>query len=75
MCVPDVGVLGQIWYKLEEMAEPSMFVDFNTEHRCRNFENVRKWAEKHQLPREEDVDMANLYKMPEMGDRILTAIP
>ena len=26
------------------------FVDFNTQHVCRNFENVREWAEERQLP-------------------------
>lgn len=47
MCMVDVGVLGQVWTFRKE---PSAFVDFNTEHKCRDFEAVRKWAEKRQLP-------------------------
>lgn len=50
MCMVDVGVLGQVWTFRDD---PSAFVDFNTEHKCRDFEAVRKWAEKKQLP--EDV--------------------
>ncbi|KAL4981978.1 hypothetical protein BDW68DRAFT_182986 [Aspergillus falconensis] len=47
MCTIDVGVLGQIWIHPEN---PRPFVDFNTEHVCRNFEDIRAWAESHQLP-------------------------
>jgi hypothetical protein len=32
---------------------PHPFVDFNTKHICRNFEQVREWAEKNQI--EEDL--------------------
>ncbi|OBT95655.1 hypothetical protein VE01_05884 [Pseudogymnoascus verrucosus] len=49
MCAVDVGVLGQVWTFRED---PSAFVDFNTEHKCRNYDAVRKWAEKRQLPEE-----------------------
>lgn len=58
-----------------EMAQPMPFVDFNTEHQCRDFEALRAWAEKHQLPREEDVDLERFYKTPEVGDRVLSEIP
>lgn len=51
MCTVDVGVLGQVWWNREA---PTAFVDFNTRHTCRNFEDVRRWAEKHQLPAEEE---------------------
>ncbi|KAL4995343.1 hypothetical protein BDV10DRAFT_203131 [Aspergillus recurvatus] len=47
MCTIDVGVLGQVWIHPEH---PSPFVDFNTEHVCRNFEDIRAWAEMNQLP-------------------------
>ncbi|KAL6231590.1 hypothetical protein BDW75DRAFT_233492 [Aspergillus navahoensis] len=47
MCTIDVGVLGQVWIHPEN---PSPFVDFNTEHVCRNFEDIRAWAERNQLP-------------------------
>ncbi|KAF1979261.1 hypothetical protein BU23DRAFT_576903 [Bimuria novae-zelandiae CBS 107.79] len=76
MCVPDVGVLGQVWWKSEEMAQPTPFVEFNTEHRCRDFEGVRAWAERHQLPKEEDVDLERFYRMPtRVGDIILSEMP
>ncbi|KFY37250.1 hypothetical protein V494_04831 [Pseudogymnoascus sp. VKM F-4513 (FW-928)] len=47
MCAVDVGVMGQVWTFRKE---PSAFVDFNTEHKCRDYEAVRKWAEERQLP-------------------------
>ncbi|KAF2443712.1 hypothetical protein P171DRAFT_455564 [Karstenula rhodostoma CBS 690.94] len=75
MCVPDIGVLGQVWYKLESMPQPMPFVDFNTEHRCRDFESVRTWAERHQLPDESEVDLEHFYRMPEPGGRIYSEIP
>ncbi|KAF2502890.1 hypothetical protein BU16DRAFT_554922 [Lophium mytilinum] len=74
MCTVDVGVLGQIWYHPEGYPmEP--FVDFHTNHKCRNFEAVRAWAEKHQLPPEENVDMQHFYELPKEGDRIVSEIP
>ncbi|KAL5420268.1 hypothetical protein PMIN03_000095 [Paraphaeosphaeria minitans] len=75
MCVPDIGVLGQVWYKLDSMSQPMPFVDFNTEHRCRDFEGMRAWAERHQLPDERDVDLEQLYRMPEPGAKIYSEIP
>jgi hypothetical protein len=75
MCVPDIGVLGQVWYKLESMPQPMPFVDSNTEHRCRDFEGVRAWAERQQLPVETDVDLERLYRMPEPGGRLYSEIP
>jgi len=47
MCTVDIGVLGQVWW---DPSFPKPFVDFNTQHVCRNFEDVREWAEKRQLP-------------------------
>jgi len=47
MCTVDVNVLGQVWWNRKE---PTAFPDFNTVHRCRNFEAVRQWAEEHQAP-------------------------
>jgi hypothetical protein len=74
MCVPDVGVLGQIWWQPAGESAPMPFVDFNTEHRCRDFEAVRRWAEVHQLPLAEGVDMGSLYQMPEPGDTVYPEI-
>ncbi|KAH8594659.1 hypothetical protein B0O99DRAFT_513547 [Bisporella sp. PMI_857] len=47
MCTVDIGVLGQVWWNKQQ---PTAYPDFNTKHTCRNFEDVRKWAEKHQAP-------------------------
>lgn len=75
MCVVDVGVLGQIWYQPEEEQNPIPFVDFNTKHKCRDFEAVREWAEKQQLPPAETVDMGRFYELPKPGDMIYPEIP
>ncbi|KAF2129162.1 hypothetical protein P153DRAFT_341721 [Dothidotthia symphoricarpi CBS 119687] len=75
MCNPDVGVLGQVWWKPEGEADPMPFVDFNTRHRCRDFEGVRAWAEAHQLRPETEVDMGRFYEMPKPGDTVYSAIP
>lgn len=53
MCTVDVGVFGQIWYRPSGEKNISAFVDFNTPHKCRNYDDVRRWAEERQLP--EDV--------------------
>ncbi|KAF2640645.1 hypothetical protein P280DRAFT_369227, partial [Massarina eburnea CBS 473.64] len=74
MCVTDVGVLGQIWWQ-PDGEHPQPFVDFNTKHRCRDFDAIRRWAQVHQLPPEEDVDMGNFYQMPKAGDTIYAEIP
>ncbi|KAH8821828.1 hypothetical protein F5884DRAFT_769163 [Xylogone sp. PMI_703] len=50
MCTVDIGMLGQVWWN---RTRPHAYPDFNTQHTCRNFEAVRKWAEDHQAP--EDV--------------------
>jgi hypothetical protein len=75
MCNPDVGVLGQVWWQPENQTSPSPFVDFNTVHRCRDYEAVRAWAEAHQLPPEEEVDMSRFYEMPKPGQTVLPEIP
>jgi len=41
MCNIDTGVLGQVWYNPEN---PAAFPDFNTNHKCKNYEEVKKWA-------------------------------
>lgn len=71
MCNVDIGVLGQVWYQPPE-ADIEPFVDFNTVHTCRNFEVVRDWAEKHQLPTETPDDFL---EGPKEGDRIYLEIP
>jgi hypothetical protein len=69
MCTVDVGVLGQVWWDPEE---PKAFVDFNTKHVCRNFEDVRKWAEARQLPEKAPSDYL---QPPKPGQYITPAIP
>ncbi|KAL4948031.1 hypothetical protein BDW69DRAFT_203833 [Aspergillus filifer] len=69
MCTIDVGVLGQVWIHPDH---PSPFVDFNTEHRCRNFEDIREWAERNQLPEHPPMDFL---KPPGEGDRIYEVVP
>lgn len=62
MCTVDVGVLGQVWWNPQQ---PSAYPDFNTRHKCRNFEGVRKWAEAHQAPLDVPPDYL---KPPAYGD-------
>ncbi|CAG8067396.1 unnamed protein product [Penicillium salamii] len=69
MCTVDTGVLGQIWIYPES---PEPYVDFNTVHRCKNFEDVRGWAEKSQLPVDPPSDFL---EPPVEGDRIYDEMP
>ncbi|KAK0114334.1 hypothetical protein ONS95_013826 [Cadophora gregata] len=62
MCTADVGVLGQVWWNREK---PAAYPDFNTRHKCRNFDDIRQWAFEHQAP--EDVP-ADYLKSPRMED-------
>jgi hypothetical protein len=73
MCTVDVGVLGQVWYQPEGKG-PEAFVDFNTVHTCRNFDAIRDWAEKHQLPDVKDIP-PDFLELPKEGDRIWYNVP
>ncbi|GCB21438.1 naringenin,2-oxoglutarate 3-dioxygenase [Aspergillus awamori] len=64
MCTVDVGVLGQVWVHPDH---PEPFVDFNTEHKCRNFEEIRDWAQRNQLPETVPNDFL---QPPKIGDRV-----
>ena len=69
MCQPDTGMLGQVWWDKES---PKAFVDFNTVHKCKDYEGIRRWAEERQLP----VDAPPDYLMrPREGDLIYDEIP
>ncbi|KAH8899461.1 hypothetical protein GQ53DRAFT_777139 [Thozetella sp. PMI_491] len=70
MCTVDVGLLGQVWWNREQ---PRGFPDFNTEHTCRDFEAVRRWAEEHQAP-EEQKQPEGYLRAPRKGD-VLESIP
>ncbi|KAF4618389.1 hypothetical protein G7Y89_g14912 [Cudoniella acicularis] len=69
MCMPNTGVLGQIWW---DRQDPKAFVDFNTEHKCKNFEAIRKWAEERQIP---DTVPEDFLQHPIEGGRIYDAVP
>ncbi|KAH8683158.1 hypothetical protein BGZ60DRAFT_367591 [Tricladium varicosporioides] len=69
MCMPDTGVLGQVWW---DPKAPKAFVDFNTEHKCKNYDAIRQWAEKRQIPEEVPQDFL---QRPIEGGRIYEAIP
>ncbi|KAI3393923.1 hypothetical protein diail_3485 [Diaporthe ilicicola] len=45
MCTADTGVLGQVWFDHES---PTAFPDFNTKHKCKNFDDISRWAVAHQ---------------------------
>lgn len=72
MCTVDIGVMGQVWFQPPMSEYPETYVDFNTQHVCRNFENVRKWAEDHQIPA--DIPDGFL-EAPSEGDRVYHTIP
>jgi len=72
MCTVDIGVLGQVWYQLPGQT-PEAFVDFNTMHICRNFEKIRNWAEKHQLPDAQDAPI-DFLELPKAGDCVWSEI-
>ena len=50
MCHAETGVLGQLWVRQSNTKSPQAFPDFNTRHICKDYETIRKWAEKHQVP-------------------------
>ncbi|KAF4307442.1 hypothetical protein GTA08_BOTSDO03728 [Botryosphaeria dothidea] len=71
MCTVDTGVLGQVWFQPSN-APLEAFVDFNTQHKCRNYEAVRAWAEAHQIPATVPNDFL---QPPQPGDTVYTTIP
>lgn len=73
MCTVDVGVLGQVWYQPPDRPLQA-FVDFNTVHKCRNFDAIRDWAEKHQLPDKENTP-PDFLEAPKDNDRIYYEVP
>lgn len=72
MCTVDIGVLGQVWYQTPGQEYPSAFVDFNTKHVCRNYDDIRRWAEERQMPAETPTDFL---QPPRPGDRIYDHVP
>ncbi|KAG8413451.1 hypothetical protein J3459_015397 [Metarhizium acridum] len=64
MCNVDTGVLGQVWANSEK---PFPFPDFNTNHKCKNYDDVREWAMKLQRPPNDRIPADYLAK-PRPGD-------
>ncbi|TLS25891.1 hypothetical protein PpBr36_07589 [Pyricularia pennisetigena] len=54
MCNVDTGLLGQVWF---DPQKPAAFPDFNTRHKCKNFDAVRQWAETLQAPLADQIPM------------------
>ena len=46
MCNADAGLMSHHWIE----GYPRPYANFNTWHKCRNFEQVLDWAYKHQIP-------------------------
>jgi hypothetical protein len=46
MCNVDTAVLGQVW---ADEQKPFPFPDFNTNHKCKNYDDIRIWAKKLQV--------------------------
>lgn len=68
MCQPDTGVFGA--YFVEDIGEP--FVDFNTKHKCKNFDELKDWVTEHQMTVEE-FEQGTVLQRP--GDVVLPTIP
>ncbi|KAF2424211.1 hypothetical protein EJ08DRAFT_700807 [Tothia fuscella] len=45
MCGADTSIFGQWWVK-----DIGAWVDFNTQHKCKNFDDIRTWVEQNQVP-------------------------
>lgn len=67
MCQPGTGVFGA--YFIEDIGEP--FVDFNTKHKCKNFDDLRDWVMEHQMTVEE-FEQGKVLQRP--GDVVLSTI-
>lgn len=77
MCSVDTGLLGEVWYRPTDpdaSRTPKPFVDFSTQHKCRNFDDIRRWAEERQMPDMETFPEGYL-RMPRAGDRIYDGAP
>ncbi|KAK4187758.1 hypothetical protein QBC35DRAFT_515215 [Podospora australis] len=70
MCNVDTGVLGQVWYSPEEA---TAFPDFKTRHKCKNYDDIRKWAVEMQQPPPESTPED--YLKPPKSEDILPATP
>jgi hypothetical protein len=69
MCTVDIAVLGQVWWNKKI---PTAIPDFNTEHKCRNYDAIRRWAEENQAPENVPEDYL---AWPKSLDDVLETIP
>lgn len=67
-CKPDLGVFGQYWVKDPAQGIDGSFVDFNTNHKCIDWEPVREWVHAHQSLEDMVVELQE-------GDKILDIAP
>ncbi|KAH7077437.1 hypothetical protein FB567DRAFT_596604 [Paraphoma chrysanthemicola] len=76
LCEIDVGVYGYVWFHLPgDRLRPTF--DFNSTHKCRNFEEIREWSEKSQYPSEPLAEEAwmELLEQPKEGDKVWRTFP
>ncbi|KAL0943163.1 tat pathway signal sequence [Colletotrichum truncatum] len=69
MCNFDTGVLGQVWAN----DPPQPFPDFHTKHMCKNYEELRQWAEDLQAPLAET--LPNDYSVPPQPEWVIPHTP
>lgn len=67
-CKPDLGVFGQFWVRDNLQGIDGPFVDFNTNHRCIDWEAVRGWVQAHKSTGKVEVEFKE-------GDRVLDIAP
>ncbi|KAL7897152.1 hypothetical protein HDV63DRAFT_380029 [Trichoderma sp. SZMC 28014] len=67
-CKPDLGVFGQYWVKDKEQGVDGSFVDFNTDHKCVDWEPIREWVHAHQTLEDIVVELKE-------GDKVLDIAP
>ena len=65
MCTFDTSIFGQWWVK-----DVGPFVDFNTQHRCKNFHDLQGWIREHVMSRAQE-DLVGFRK----GDTMLSEVP
>lgn len=69
MCTVDTGVVGQVWIYPES---PEPHVDFESDHKCKNFEDIRQWVQKNQIPEHVPEDFL---VQPGPGDQVHKRMP
>ena len=77
MCSVSTDLLAHVWMAPSAAANssaPVAFPDFNTAHRCRNFDDVRAWAERAQVWTGAGRGPDGLVQAPR-PEYVLTAVP